>query len=258
MESHAAPPVPPPAEVPHNEEVERRSADWDLEQKAQELGIGRFTLRQILGELARPGRDPREEAPAPILRSRRLSLDDMQPGMELHGVVISVVDFGAFVDVGLSESGLIHISRLANRYVRDPHDEVAVGDPVRVWVVEVDRKRNRVSLTAVEPGTERPREDRRERPKKEQQKRERPEGQGQGRGGGGGERPQRRQRRDQGKKGPRAPRQPAVYVVQSKKAAKPISKKMIEGKEPLRSFSDLQQFMQKKKTEGEDEGAGSQ
>jgi protein Tex len=247
----AAAPVPLPAEVPHNEEVESRSADWDLAKKAEELGIGRFTLGQILTELARPGRDPRHESPALVLRARRMSLDDMQPGMELHGVVVSVVDFGAFVDIGLPESGLVHISRLANRFVRHAHDEVAVGDPVRVWVVEVDKNRNRVSLTAVEPGTERQREDRRERPKKEPQKRERSEGQPQGQGRGG-ERPPRRQRRDQGKKGPRAPRQPSVYVVQSKKPAKPISKKMIEGKEPLRSFSDLQQFMQKKKTEGEE------
>jgi uncharacterized protein len=172
--------------------------------------------------------------------------------MELKGIVTRVVDFGAFVDVGLHELGLIHISRLANRYVRDPRQEVAVGDSLRVWVVEIDKKRNRVSLTAIEPGTDRPHEQRRERPKKDQQKRERPEGQGQGQGRGTGDRQPRRQRRDQGKKGPRAPRQPSVYVVQSKKPAKPISKKMIEGKEPLRSFSDLQQFMQKKQSEDEE------
>jgi uncharacterized protein len=243
-------PVPPPAEVPHNDEVERRSADWNLDEKAQEFGIGRFTLQHILTELTRPGRDLREELPGPLLRARRLSLRDMEPGMELKGIVTRVVDFGAFVDVGLSDLGLIHISQLANRYVRDPRQEVSVGDAVRCWVVEVDKKRHRVSLTAIEPGTERAPEEHRERPKKEQQKRERPEGQGQGRGGG--DRPPRGQRRDQGKKGPRGPRQPSVYVVQSKKPAKPISKKMIEGKEPLRSFSDLQQFMQKKQTEGEE------
>lgn len=245
----SAAPVPPPAEIPYNEEVERRSADWDLDQKAQELGVGKRLLQYILAELARPGRDPREAFSSPPLRSHRMSLDDVQPGMELKGIVVSVVDFGAFVDIGLSESGLVHISRLANRFVRDAHDEVAVGDVIQVWVVDIDKNRGRVSLTAIEPGAERPREDRRDRPKKDQ-KRERPAGQGQP---SGERRPRQQQRRDQGKKGGRTPRQPAVYVVQSKKPAKPISKKMIEGKEPLRSFSDLQQFFEKKREDDEEE-----
>lgn len=237
-----------PAPAPYNEEVERRSADWSLDQKAQELGIGRFTLQHILTELARPGRDPREDQEAPALRSHRMSLDDVRPGMAMTGVVVSVVNFGAFVDIGLSESGLVHISRLANRYVRDAHDEVAVGDVIPVWVVEVDKGRGRVSLTAIEPGTEKPREERRERPKKEQKPQGRPEGRQSGQ-----RPPGRQQRRDQGKKGSARPKQPSVYVVQSKKPAKPISKKMIEGKEPLRSFSDLQQFFQKKREDGEEE-----
>ncbi len=243
-------PIPLPAEIPFNEEVQRRSADWDLDQKAQELGVGKLTLQHILAELTRPGRDPRENFPAPVLRSHRMSLDDVQPGMAMKGIVVSVVDFGAFVDIGLPESGLVHISRLANRYVRDAHDEVAVGDAIPVWVVEVDKNRGRVSLTAIEPGSERPREDRRERPKKEQpQQQPRQTGQQDQR-----DRRPRQQRRDQGKRGAQRPRQPAVYVVQSKKPAKPISKKMIEGKEPLRSFSDLQQFLQKKQ-EGDEEEA---
>ncbi len=236
----ASVPVPLPVEIPFNEEVERRSADWDLDQKANELGIGKFLLRYILDELARPGRDPRDAFSPPPLRSRRMSLDDVHPSMELKGTVVSVVDFGAFVDIGLSESGLVHISRLANRFVRDAHDEVAVGDVIQVWVVDIDKNRGRVSLTAIPPGTERPRDERRDRPKKDRE-------------GQTGERRPRQQRRDQGKKGNRAPRQPAVYVVQSKKPAKPISKKMIEGKEPLRSFSDLQQFFQKKR-----EGSGEE
>ena len=84
-----------------------------------------------------------------------IKLEDLTPGMELTGTVLNVVDFGAFVDIGLHDRGLVHISQLANKYVRDPHDVVAVGDIVKVWVHEIDKKRRRVSLTMIAPGTER-------------------------------------------------------------------------------------------------------
>ena len=86
-----------------------------------------------------------------------LKLEDLQPGMELKGTVLNVVDFGAFVDIGLKDSGLVHISQLANRYIKSPHDVVSVGDVVTAWVMGVDHERKRVSLTMVKPGTERPR-----------------------------------------------------------------------------------------------------
>ncbi len=94
--------------------------------------------------------------PPPIFKKGVLKLDDLSPGMELAGTVLNVVDFGAFVDIGLHDTGLVHISQLANKYVRDPHDVVSVGDIVKVWVHEIDKTRRRVSLTMIAPGTHAP------------------------------------------------------------------------------------------------------
>src|SRR3989304_4584670 len=121
----------------------------------RELGVGILTLKDILAQLARPGRDPREDLPAPVFKRGVIKLEDLATGMELTGTVLNVVDFGCFVDIGMHDSGLVHGSRLGDRYVRDPHDVVAVGDIVRVWVMEIDKERRRVSLTMVRPGTER-------------------------------------------------------------------------------------------------------
>ncbi|MEZ6118474.1 MAG: S1 RNA-binding domain-containing protein [Pirellulaceae bacterium] len=93
-----------------------------------------------------------------------MKLEDLVPGMELTGTVLNVVDFGAFVDIGLSDSGLVHVSRLSDAFINDPHEVVSVGDIITTWVVEVDEKRRRVSLTAIKPGTETQRP---ERPKRE-------------------------------------------------------------------------------------------
>ena len=112
-------------------------------------------LKDIVAQLCRPGRDPREDLPAPIFKRGILKLEDLSPGMELSGTVLNVVDFGAFVDIGMHDSGLVHVSQLANRYVRDPHEVVAVGDIVKVWVMEIDKSRRRVSLTMIAPGTRR-------------------------------------------------------------------------------------------------------
>jgi uncharacterized protein len=121
-----------------------------------ERPIGPLALRDILAQLARPGRDPREDLPSPVFKQGILKLEDLSAGMELNGTVLNVVDFGCFVDIGMHDSGLVHVSRLANRFIRDPHEVVAVGDIVHVWVVEVDKERRRVSLTMVAPGSERP------------------------------------------------------------------------------------------------------
>src|SRR5262249_62276846 len=93
--------------------------------------------------------------------------EDLQPGMELKGTVLNVVDFGAFVDVGLKDSGLVHISQMANRYIKSPYDVVAVSDVVKVWVLSVDKERHRVSLTMIQPGTERKPPERRPPPRRE-------------------------------------------------------------------------------------------
>ena len=114
----------------------------------------------MLSALARPTRDPREDLPPPIFRRGIVRLEDLAPGMELSGTVLNVVDFGVFVDIGLSDSALIHISRLADRFIKDPHEVVGIGDVLKAWVVEVDKQRRRVSLTAIPPGSERPREPR--------------------------------------------------------------------------------------------------
>jgi uncharacterized protein len=125
------------------------------EEVSARLAVGAPTLRDILDALARPGRDPREDLPPPIFKKGVLKLEDLQPGMELKGTVLNVVDFGAFVDIGLKDSGLVHISQMANRYIKNPYEVVAVGDVVTVWVLKVEHDRARVSLTMIKPGTER-------------------------------------------------------------------------------------------------------
>ena len=117
---------------------------------AQALGVGEMTLRDIARELERPGRDPRDELPPPLLRTDVLSIDDLTPGMELTGTVRNVTDFGAFVDIGVHQDGLVHISRMANRFIRHPSEAAHVGDVVTVWVVEVDRARERIALSMVQ------------------------------------------------------------------------------------------------------------
>ena len=130
--------------------------------------VGGPTIRDIFDAIARPGRDIREERPAPIFRKGVLKLEDLAPGMELKGEILNVVDFGAFVDVGLKDSGLVHISQMANRFIKSPYEVVHVGDVVSVWVMTVDPERKRVSLSMIPPGTERekhePRPARQERP----------------------------------------------------------------------------------------------
>ena len=134
----------------------KQASSADAEQLVTELNVGKRLLRDILASLIRPGRDPRDDFPPPIFRKGILKIEDLEAGMELTGTVLNVVDFGAFVDIGLSDSGLVHISRLADRYISDPHEVVSVGDILKVWVVEVDKQRRRVSLTGIKPGTEKP------------------------------------------------------------------------------------------------------
>ena len=120
-------------------------------QAAQACGVGVPTLRDIVAELMKPGRDPRDELPKPILRTDVLEMKDLKPGMELTGTVRNVIDFGVFVDIGVHQDGLVHISQLSNRRVRHPSEVCAVGDIVTVWVLEVDEKKKRISLTMKRP-----------------------------------------------------------------------------------------------------------
>jgi uncharacterized protein len=121
--------------------------EHSLDELAEMLEVGRPTLADILDALARPGRDPRDDLPQPILRSDVLNMEDLQPGMRLKGTVRNVVDFGAFVDIGVKQDGLVHISRMADRYVKNPHSVVAVGDVVEVTVLEVHLERGRIALS---------------------------------------------------------------------------------------------------------------
>jgi uncharacterized protein len=114
---------------------------------AAELGVGEPTLADIVEYMARPGRDPRDELPAPMLRADVLKIEDLQPGMWLKGTVRNVVDFGAFIDIGVKQDGLVHVSELADRFVKSPLDVVQVGDLVDVRVISVDLARGRVALS---------------------------------------------------------------------------------------------------------------
>ena len=117
---------------------------------AQELGIGLPTLQDMVENLLKPGRDPRDELPPPILRSDLLTMDDLREGMVLKGTVRNVVDFGAFVDIGVKQDGLVHISQMADHYVRDPRDVIRTGQVVQVRILEVDRNRQRIALSLKE------------------------------------------------------------------------------------------------------------
>jgi uncharacterized protein len=119
----------------------------DLDKTARELGIGKPTLKDIIDALSKPGRDPREDLPKPIFRTDVLAMEDLRPGMTLTGTVRNVVDFGAFVDIGVKQDGLVHVSQLSDKFVKNPTEAVAVGDIVEVRVLEVDLTRKRIALT---------------------------------------------------------------------------------------------------------------
>ena len=121
---------------------------------AAKLGIGEPTLKDIVSELSKPGRDPRDELPQPMLRSDIMGIEDLKAGMELKGTVRNVIDFGAFVDVGVHQDGLVHISQITNRYIKHPSDVLKVGDIVTVWVLSVDTAKKRISLTMKNPNKE--------------------------------------------------------------------------------------------------------
>ena len=132
-------------------ELKARAEKLGLSALAEKLGIGLPTLRDIIEELMKPGRDPRDELPPPLLRTDVMEMKDLKPGMELKGTVRNVIDFGAFVDIGVHQDGLVHISQLSDRFVRHPLEVVKVGDIVTVWVLEVDLRKKRISLTMKKP-----------------------------------------------------------------------------------------------------------
>jgi len=252
----------------------------DQAELAAQVGCGSRGLRQIIDALCYPTSDPRDNHPPPVFRRDLVKFDELEPGAELRGRVLNVVDFGAFVDVGLSDSGLVHISRMSNGFVRDPHALVSVGDQVRVWVDTIDKQKRRVSLSMIEPGTEQPREARRPRRRGGaaggQQAAQQQEGQqgsssgsaaskkgGQGSGPGRGKRDSggggRRGRSGQGRTGQgrsgqgRREQRTQTFVTRTKTPPKPLTREMEEGKEAMRTFGDLLQFHKKKSDEGDEQ-----
>jgi protein Tex len=232
----------------------------DRQQLAEELGLGTLAVDDMIEALSKPGRDLRSDLPPPIFRKDVVKFEDLAVGMELRGTVLNVVDFGAFVDVGLSDSGLVHVSQLSSGFVRSPHDVVAVGAQVRVWVATIDKERRRVALTMIEPGTEK------ERPPRERKPRRKPRPQKVAAAAEQGseaapprersdaargerprsdrprtERPKRRHERER-----RPPQRTGAYEKRAAKTLVPITKAMEEGKEYMRSFGDLLQFHKKK------------
>ncbi|HZZ70669.1 MAG TPA: Tex-like N-terminal domain-containing protein [Pirellulales bacterium] len=251
-------------------QLAERAQKLDPTAVAAELHVGALSLKDILVQLTRPGRDPREDLPPPIFKRGVLKLDDLTPGMELTGSVLNVVDFGAFVDIGLHDSGLVHISQLANKYIRDPHEVVAVGDVVKVWVLEIDKTRRRVSLTMIAPGTPRTPPQKHGGSKEGQRGERRPprpanQNQNQGQSAGtaagaptaeGGARPasftprpkrfgdqEKRPFRGGQQGGTNRPHFKSPPPKPKPKPLVPITKKMVEGKEPMRTFGDLFQFV---------------
>ena len=129
------------------EELKQKLKTINIEKTAQEIGIGEMTLTDIISELSKPGRDPREDMPKPILRSDVLKLEDLKEGMILTGTVRNVIDFGAFVDIGVKHDGLVHISEMSDKYIKNPSDIVSVGDVVKVKVIKIDKERQKVGLS---------------------------------------------------------------------------------------------------------------
>jgi protein Tex len=134
-----------------SKELREALQSLNISDTAAKLGIGELTLQDIIDALIRPERDPRDELPKPLLRKDVLKMEDLKAGMELEGTVRNVVDFGAFVDIGVKQDGLVHISKLSKQYVRHPLDVVSVGDVVKVWVDHVDVNKERISLSMIAP-----------------------------------------------------------------------------------------------------------
>lgn len=239
---------------------------------AAKTGMSISVIKDVFHLLANPRHDPRDDQPMPIFRKSILKIEDLKPGQELRGTVLNVVDFGAFVDIGLKDSGLVHISQMANRYIKNPYELLAVGDVVTVWVRSVDVERRHVSLSMIAPGSERKPAERRHGPPRGERREPiptqgepPPKSQGppheQDRGQRRGRPPRREFRR------PGAPAQPqsATSAETASAAAstaappprphrppgkpKPLPKlsaSALKGKTPLHSFGELEAFFKAK------------
>jgi uncharacterized protein len=228
----------------------------DVEGMAKKLNAQPARVDALFAALARPGRDPRDDMPPPIVKTGMMKIEDLQPGMELQGTVQNVVPFGAFVDVGVKESGLIHISQLANRYIKSPHDLISVGDVVTVWVMEVKPSEKKISLTMIPPKRERPpMEPRMDRPPMERGPRpdgpRPPMGMGPRPDGAGGQgRPPQRRSFDR-RPGPDETAHVPMEPPKPRKPAAPVklTDEKKTGKAALNTFGELSAFFKTREPE---------
>ena len=249
-------PVPAKPKVNHEtqqqaakrKEVVKRILEVEIDQLVAEHSVGHLMVKDIVMALKRPNWDPRDKTAKPIFRRGIIKVDDLKPEMQLDAQVVNVVDFGVFVDIGLGESSLVHVSQLSNHFIRDPHRFFAVGDVMKVWVSEVDSERRRVKLTAIRPGSKRPqrrpRRDAASLPKERQ-----PGSKGPNKPGKYGASQTTKFGNKYGGKGARGESAPRREYKPRKKPpapVAPITEEMLEGTKPMRSFSDLAQFVSKK------------
>ena len=131
--------------------INEKIASLGEEKVAEKIGVGIPTMQDIVKELSRPGRDPRDELPPPMLRTDVMEMKDLKKGMELKGTVRNVIDFGAFIDIGVHQDGLVHVSQITDRYIKHPSEVLKVGQIVTVWVIDVNLEKKRISLTMKKP-----------------------------------------------------------------------------------------------------------
>ena len=134
------------------DKLKEKLKDFDINKYCEELKIDKYTLTDIVEDLEKPNRDPRDNMPKPVLRSDVLTLDDLSIGMKLQGTVRNVVDFGAFIDIGLHNDGLVHISKITNRYIKHPSEVLSVGDIIDCYVLDINKEKQKVSLTLIKEG----------------------------------------------------------------------------------------------------------
>ena len=236
--TETAPSTPTPDNNPSwsakRKEIIGRLLALDVDAIAAEKNVGKLLMTDLIRAIKKPMWDPRDKISKPISRRGIVKADELKPEMQLEAQVVNVVDFGVFVDIGLSDSCLVHVSQLSTRYISDPQLVYAIGNILKVWVTEVDAERRRVKLTAIRPGTKKAPSHRR-RPSKPQSG-----------GAPGGQDKGRSKRRDGKPAHAKFERKKTVRRPPKPKPVIPITDEMLKGDAPMRSFSDLLQF--KKKT----------
>ena len=240
--------------------IVKSMSELDLSEIATQHDTGSLAVKDIIMTLKRPAWDPRDRVQKPIFRRGILKVDDLKPEMQLEGQVVNVVDFGVFVDIGLGESSLVHVSQLSNHYIADPHKVFAVGDAMKVWVTEVSAQQRRVRLTAIRPGTKKaPSRGRSNRGRSKDQTGRAPAKSGDASStekSPQGNRGRRPGKYDGGRGGQTRRKDNPKYKRETRrskpKPVKPITEKMLQGDEPMRSFSDLAQFVKRKPDDPKD------